>query len=931
MATTDKTSYNNKMEDLIEENKNLNACITEQEEALFSEIQKNAKMEKANYELYEQVQYFKMEVADLNQKISYISSKLNCDDIFKDLIYKQQSEILSLKEELSMSKNTSSQLRSRLKSQVEELKFIKRQSLQITADMAREVEMQLAEMQNQLDEANKTIEEQQMIINSIKNTEKEEKSKYVNLKDQYEKVLNNKTDDENLKVGVKALISIVNDLEKENEDAVVFFNEAGEEIRSLKEKIKLERKDNNVMANEMGQEIVYLNQQINDYKNEIDRLNELVKNNNTSNVVTSRNPKIDSQLYKYINDIQTDLQNIKLNSNNNNNDTIDEVNSKLDKIVDILKLQDTNCNINSREAILSEKSNSQCDSESDELIKEKIEYMKKMYNDSIVTINEMGNELVKSKFEDESNKEKIDTLSDVVVKLLETVVNLENDKKSLQKSVDEYLTVINDCGEDIRKLHFNEKDLITAISESGHEICVLKQKIQEMISYQEKYMSKNGEDLMNKVATLTSRNQDLEKELTLLRKFDINNSLKKSLEEGQLQSAWYEISKLRSHVDKLTQNSKQLEKELANARAEISSIIVTRDEALITQQEAVENSEILERSYVQQMHHLRNEVYRVYSARPTEANNYIVNLVNEMQMIPKLNNINYENQIKNAKFKALENRIVEAEEVIDTLTRENFEYQKKLSKLNEINEKLVAKLIVQNKNSQDSSVNLSQSSTDYSNQIAAPKRTQGRTSNNVSPVYVSPVSSPEPQIHIRNTSLPTPQSSNTPTPTPIPSAKNTVETNEKLPISTITSSSSLQRSYHPHFLKVKQSIENLNKRGIKRSSSQLCEQSVIQTPELPLTSPEQPKLISNVPINSDFTIKESKEDFNKLLNYFGSIPHNKRISNIKDEYNDLKDYMSFEIQNQNQIMNAIRNNEIPFYSSDDDASTEVLVINEEDE
>jgi len=39
--------------------------------------------------------------------------------------------------------------------------------------------------------------------------------------------------------------------------------------------------------------------------------------------------------------------------------------------------------------------------------------------------------------------------------------------------------------------------------------------------------------------------------------------------------------------------------------------------------------------------------------------------------------------------------------------------------------------------------------------------------------------------------------------------------------------------------------------------------------------------------------------------------------------------MSFEIQNQNQIMEAIKNGEIPFYSSDNDNDAEVLVINDD--
>ena len=43
--------------------------------------------------------------------------------------------------------------------------------------------------------------------------------------------------------------------------------------------------------------------------------------------------------------------------------------------------------------------------------------------------------------------------------------------------------------------------------------------------------------------------------------------------------------------------------------------------------------------------------------------------------------------------------------------------------------------------------------------------------------------------------------------------------------------------------------------------------------------------------------------------------------------------MSFEIQNQNQIMEAIKSGDIPFYLSDNDSengSTEILVINEDE-
>jgi len=959
----------NSLNDLVQENKKLNEYISEQEDALFSEIQKNAKLEKVNSELFEQINFYKMEVVDLNQKISYITNKINCDDIMKDLIYKQQSEIISLKEELSMSKSTSVQLRSRLKSQVEELKYIKRQSMQITSDMAKEVESQLADIQHQLYKANKTIEEQRAFIDLSKDSEtkyNDLKSKYTELKEQYDNVVNDIPEDENLKTGVKALISIIGDLEKEKEDALTFFNEAGEEIRDLNEKIKIERKDNNIMANEMGQEIINLKQQVNDYKNKVDKLNDLVIKSSVSRETPTRevssretpsscHQKTRSQLCNYINNIKSDLNNIKLiDSNVNKNIAIYEVNVKLDKIVDILNQQDSfdDNKANSREATnpIKNKYNNQANDGNDNsniLFKERIDHMKKLYSDSIDTINEMGNELIENKMENENNKEKVKALSDMIMKLMETIVNLQEDKKSLQKNIDEYLIVINDCGEDIRKLHFNEKDLITAISESGHEICVLKQKIQEMISYQEKYMSMDGEVLMNKVATLTSRNQDLEKELTLLRKFDINNSLKKSLEEGQLQSAWYEISKLRSHVDKLTQNSKQLERDLANARSEISSIILTRDEAIINQQEAVENFEILQRSYVQQMHQLSNEIYRVYSTSPTDVNNRILNMINEMQMLPNFSTMQYENRIRNARYEALESKIREAEEVIDSLTRENFEYQKKLNKLNEINEKLMTRIHMHNKNSQESPIMLSQSSIDNSNQFIVPKRSQDRPSissqRNVSPVYISPSStpippphgrsntvSPVPPAHKSSASLPTPVSSNSSTPTPLNT--NDVITNSK-PTTTFIPPPPINtlKKYNPdHFLKVKRSIENLNKRGLKKATSQLCLQSTLRSPDTTSPPPET-KFISNVPIkNNDFMVKETQEDYNKLLNYFGSIPCNNRISNIKDEYLDMKDYMSFEIQNQHQIMEAIKRGEIPFYTSDNEDSTEVLVINEDE-
>jgi pyruvate carboxylase len=133
-----------------------------------------------------------------------------------------------------------------------------------------------------------------------------------------------------------------------------------------------------------------------------------------------------------------------------------------------------------------------------------------------------------------------------------------------------------------------------------------------------------------------------------------------------------------------------------------------------------------------------------------------------------------------------------------------------------------------------------------------------------------------------------------------------------------------------NFLKVKRSIENLNKRGLKKATSQLCLQSTLRSPDTTSPPPET-KFISNVPIkNNDFMVKETQEDYNKLLNYFGSIPCNNRISNIKDEYLDMKDYMSFEIQNQHQIMEAIKSGEIPFYTSDNEDSTEVLVINEDE-
>jgi len=703
ISKNDKTNIDSKLKNLIQENRKLNDSLTEQEDALFSEIQKNAKLEKINTELYEQVNFYKMEVVDLNQKISYITSKINCNDIIKDLIYKQQAEIVSLKEELAMSKSTSSQLKTRLKNQVEELKFIKRQSMQITSDMAKEVESQISNLQHQLVEANKTIENQQNIINSTK----QERENYENTKSELnkiqvklnEEISNNKKNDEILKVGVEALFSIIKDLEKSNDDALVFYNEAGEEIIALKEQLKTERNDCNLMANEMGQQIINLTQQNFEYKKEIDRLNNIIIKNNKT--MTSYCQSTLTKLYDCINIVHSDLRNLKNESNIDKQYLIDEMSNKINEVVDILKEHKVivnddfldNFNVLSNQ-IMNTTIQKTIDDYNDEIYEiygndnpysEKLQTMKKMYKDSLNTINELGNELVESKNKNNSDDEKIKALSDIIVKLMETIVELEDDKKTLQKNIDEYLTVINDCGEDIRKLHFTERDLITAISESGHEICVLKQKIQNMISYQEKYMSMDGEVLMNKVATLTSRNQELEKELTLLKKFDINKSLKKSLEEGQLQSAFYEIKKLRNHAEKLTQNSKQLEKDLANARSEISSIILTRDEAIINQEEAIENLDALQRAYAKQIHRLRNEIFRIYSARPSEANNRILNIVNEMLMIPSLNSIQYENNLRNARIEAVENKLHEAEEVIDSLTRENFEYQKKLNKLNNIN------------------------------------------------------------------------------------------------------------------------------------------------------------------------------------------------------------------------------------------------------
>ncbi|KAG4095975.1 hypothetical protein H8356DRAFT_1684777 [Neocallimastix lanati (nom. inval.)] len=160
------------------------------------------------------------------------------------------------------------------------------------------------------------------------------------------------------------------------------------------------------------------------------------------------------------------------------------------------------------------------------------------------------------------------------------------------------------------------------------------------------------------------------------------------------------------------------------------------------------------------------------------------------------------------------------------------------------------------------------------------------------------------------------------------------------PLSTTVTSTnhlSLPTSVHilkkspQHKLKVKQSIENLNKRGVKRTTSHLCLQSSIQFPDSKV-SPSSHISKYVLGINNkvdDFKLKESKEEYNKLLKYFGSVPHNQRVSNIKEEYQETKDYMSFEIQNQNQIMEAIKNGEIPFYSSDNDNDAEVLVINDD--
>lgn len=857
-----------------------------------------------------------MEVVDLNQKISYITSKINCNDIIKDLIYKQQAEIVSLKEELAMSKSTSSQLKTRLKNQVEELKFIKRQSMQITSDMAKEVESQISNLQHQLVEANKTIENQQNIINSTK----QERENYENTKSELnkiqvklnEEISNNKKNDEILKVGVEALFSIIKDLEKSNDDALVFYNEAGEEIIALKEQLKTERNDCNLMANEMGQQIINLTQQNFEYKKEIDRLNNIIIKNNKT--MTSYCQSTLTKLYDCINIVHSDLRNLKNESNIDKQYLIDEMSNKINEVVDILKEHKVivnddfldNFNVLSNQ-IMNTTIQKTIDDYNDEIYEiygndnpysEKLQTMKKMYKDSLNTINELGNELVESKNKNNSDDEKIKALSDIIVKLMETIVELEDDKKTLQKNIDEYLTVINDCGEDIRKLHFTERDLITAISESGHEICVLKQKIQNMISYQEKYMSMDGEVLMNKVATLTSRNQELEKELTLLKKFDINKSLKKSLEEGQLQSAFYEIKKLRNHAEKLTQNSKQLEKDLANARSEISSIILTRDEAIINQEEAIENLDALQRAYAKQIHRLRNEIFRIYSARPSEANNRILNIVNEMLMIPSLNSIQYENNLRNARIEAVENKLHEAEEVIDSLTRENFEYQKKLNKLNNINEKLVAKLLVQNKRNQEFNLNLSQSSTDsfnnymvtrHSQEYNLPNNSQNYY-NNRNSAYISPSVTPIPPPHgTPQTLLPThtnsPPSTSLYNNTNVNSSfinKTSIPTSSFSIAATSTPSTSvltppppppahMMKKSPPHLLKVRRSIENLNKRGVKRATSQLCLQSSIKSPDSNLSNtPSFPKYISGVPDNNDnFSIKESKEEYNKLLNHFG--------------------------------------------------------------
>jgi chromosome segregation ATPase len=1016
ISKNDNNSMDIKLKNLLQENKKLNDCLTEQEEALFTEMQKNAKLEKVNTELYEQVNFYKMEVVDLNRKVSYITDKINCDDIIKDLIYKQQQEIISLRAELTMSKSSNSQLKSRLKSQVEELKFIKRQSMQITSDMAKEVESQIANIQHQLVDANKTIESQQEIINSSKKL----KENYENLKSELvetqnklkEEIANNERKDENLKLGVKALFSIIGDLEKSNDEAVVFFNEAGEEIRSLKEQMNNERKDYNVMVNEMGQEIINLNQQNYNYQRKIKHLTNAIATNNRKMATYCQSTL--TQIYECINSIKSNLCNFKSDTNTSKYALIKEMSAKVNEIVEILvqhevKVQDDFINDFNKlgNQMIIKRSDSMDDSkevyEEDELYNEKLESLERMYNDSIKTINEMGNELIESKLQNENNSEKVKALSDMVMKLMEAIVELEEDKASLQKNVDEYLDVINDCGEDIRKLHFTEKDLITAITESGHEICVLKQKIENMISYQEKYMSIDGEVLMNKVSTLTTRNQELEKELTILKKFDINKSLKKTLEEGQLQSAFYEIKKLRNYLDRLTQNYKQVEKDLANARSEISSIILTRDEAIINQEEALENLDILQRLYAKQVHRLRNEVFRIYSAMPSEVNNRILNLVNELQMVPNMNSIQYEVNIRNARAEAAENKLHEAEEIIDSLTRENFEYQKKLNKINNINEKLVAKLLLLNKKNQELNISLSQSSNDSFNNYIASKHSQdhefppnlsppnlsplnhySKSNNNInnsrSPVYVSPSVTPVPPPHGTPQNL-LPIRMNTPPSTNIyhnnttdaninPNNNNSIDNSSQnnssnnnnnsdnpnsnssfikssmtqssipssIPSSNTTNSNlpppplpvNILKKSSPHILKVKQSLENLNKRGIKKASSQLCLQSSLQSTDLNI--PPSSKLSNNISSISskanDFTLKESKEEYNKLLNHFGSIPHNKRVSSIKEEYNEMKDYMSFEIQNQNQIMEAIKSGEIPFYSSDNEDDTEVLVIND---
>jgi len=927
-----KSMNENKIKNLIQENNKLNNYVAEQEEALFNEIQKNAKLEKANNEMLEQINFYKMEVVDLNQKITYITNKINCDGIQKDLIYKQQAEIYSLKEELAMSKSTSTQLRSRLKSQVEELKFIKRQSLQITKDMAKEYDAQMNETQHQLREANKTIDNQKVIIEKAK----EVKAKYQKAKSELEKVKSeleivksqykkesekSDKDEESLKLGVKALISIIEDLEKEKEESNVFFNEAGEEIVTLKEQLKIERKDNNVMANEMGQEIVNLNQQVVDYENKINKLNNEIatKTETVKSVMESYYKNIFKQINDTVDNIKSDLSNYDLDQNIDKCSVIERIGIKLNKFTDILNQHKERMD----DGILSERNVEIIESAKREEesipFKEKLTTLKNMYNDSVVTINEMGNELLKSKAQNESDSKNIEVLSEIIVKLLETVADLESDKASLQKNVDEYLTIINDCGEDIRKLHFNERDLITAISESGHEICVLKQKIEEMINYQEKYMSIDGENLMNKVASLTSRNQELEKELTLLRNFDINNSLKKSLEEGQLQSAWFEISKLRSHVEKLTQNSKQLEKDLKNARTEISSIIKTRDEAIISKDEADENFEALHHIYMQQMNLLGNEMYKLYSVRPSEAINRILNLINDMKRLPNFNNVKYENRVNKAKYESLERKLHEAEDIIDTLTRENFELEKKSNKLNKINEKLVAKIVVQYNDNQEGSSNLSQYSSMESIEQFVPKRSQVQRNPSISTnslngtpssnrELISPIHDTSSQLPPRNT----PPSSSTPTPTQSPTPTQTPQNNQ---VSSQTPTPSPTPT--PASIKNQTSTEaSTSSEKEDKTPSHLSKHPLIHS-QSDATTPSTRKKISIVSNKADdFKINETKEEYNKLLNYFGSIPHNNRVLDIKNEYNEMKDYMSYEIQNQGQIMEVIKSGDILFYSSD---------------